>query len=75
VALTLDEAQLLRAAWMAAELAVATGQTYSIAGRSLTRADAKYIGERLAYYDRIVSALQAGRSDGIDIIRVMPRDL
>jgi len=75
VALTLDEAQALRAAWLAAELAVASGQSYEIGGRSLTRADARYIGERFAYYDRVVTALQAGRAPGPRAVRVMPRDL
>ena len=75
VALSLDEATALRDAWMQAEIAVATGQSYTIGGRTLTRADARYVGQRLAYYDRLVSALQAGRAPGPRFVRVMPRDL
>jgi hypothetical protein len=75
VALTLAEAQLARAAWMAAELAVATGQEYTIGSRTLRRADATFIAERLAYWDRIVSQLECGKQDGINVFRVVPRDL
>lgn len=60
---------------MAAELAVASGQSYTIGGRTLTRADARYIGERLAHYDGIVSSLESGRAAGIRVQRIVPRDV
>lgn len=75
MALTLDEAKTLRAAWMAAELAVATSQSYTLGGRELTRADAKFITAQLSRYDRIVTSLEAGRGGGVGVFRVMPRDL
>lgn len=75
MAYTIDEASTLRAAWMAAEIAVSTGQSYTIGGRMLTRADARHIAERLAFYDRILTGLQSGRGAGVSVFRVMPRDL
>jgi hypothetical protein len=75
MALTLDEAQTLRDAWKAAELAVAAGQSYTIAGRSLTRADARYIHQQFVRYDQVVDQLKAGTSPGVPVFRAMPRDL
>lgn len=75
MALTLDEAKQLRAAWLAAELAVATGQSYTIGTRQLTRADAAFIAQEFAKWDRIVTQLECGRPDGINVFRVVPRDL
>jgi hypothetical protein len=49
-------------AWVAADLAVSTGQSYSIAGRSLSRVDATTIREQIAYWSRIVSQLTAAQS-------------
>ena len=49
------------AAWEAADDAVASGQSYQIAGRSLTRADAAFIEQKLdklyAEKDRIVNGV------------------
>lgn len=73
--MTLGEAQQLRDAWKAAELAVASGQSYTIAGRSLTRADARFIAHQVAKYDQIVSQIKSGRGAGVPTFRVMPRDL
>jgi hypothetical protein len=75
VALSLEEAQALRAAWLAALQAVATGQSYTIAGRTLTRVDAKYIQQQFSKYDQSVDQLAAGKTAGIPIFRVMPRDV
>lgn len=73
--MTLAEIQALRAAWYAAELAVATGQSYTIGGRTLTRADAAFISRQLAKYDAQLTAAEAGRGPGVRAIRVIPRDL
>ncbi len=73
--MTLAEARELRSLWLDAERAVATGQSYTIGSRSLTRADARLIAERLAYYDSLVTALTAGRAPGVRAVRVIPRDL
>jgi len=74
VALSLAESQQLRAAWLAAELAVASGQSYTIAGRTLTRVDAKEIHDNFVMYDQIVDQLQAGKRPGVPMFRVVPRD-
>ena len=60
----------LRDAWQAAELAVATGQSYTIDDRTLTRADARLCASMRVKYQR-----QLNECRGIRIRRVMPRDL
>ena len=75
MALSLAEAQTLRAAYLAAVEAIATGQSYTIGSRTLTRADAAFASRKLAEYDQTVTALQAGRRAGIPGFRIMPRDL
>lgn len=40
--------------WLAADRAISTGQSYSIGGRSLTRADAETILNRITYWQRVV---------------------
>ena len=56
MALTLTQAQTALDAWIAADLAVAKGQSYSMNGRSLTLANAKEIREQIQYWERRVSA-------------------
>jgi len=57
--ITLAQAEAKLAIWLDAEDKVAAGQSYSIGGRSLTRADLKMIGERVTYWDRKVKELSA----------------
>lgn len=59
--MTLEEAQAMYKLWADAEVALATGQSYSIAGRSLTRLDMKTVLERKKYYGRICDELKSGR--------------
>ena len=54
---TLAEAEAHLAVWVAADLVVATGQSYSIGIRSFTRADAKEITEKIKYWENQVSNL------------------
>ncbi len=75
MALSLDEAKQLRAAYLAAQLAIASGKSYTIGTRTLTRADEQYIGRKFVEYDQLVDSLTAGTSGGVRVIRVMPRDL
>lgn len=56
MALTLTQAQTALDAWIAADLAVAKGQSYSMNGRSLTLANAKEIREQIHYWQRRVLA-------------------
>ena len=45
--------------WLAADKAVSTGSSYSIGGRSLTRADADTILNRITYWQRVVDGLMS----------------
>ena len=64
-AFTLLQAQTQLDAWLAADAAVATGQSYEIAGRRLVRANAAEITAKIDYWATKVTALTdsaAGRS-------------
>jgi uncharacterized protein DUF6148 len=69
--ITLDQAETALAAWIAADAAVATGQSYTMAGRSLTRANAGEITAKIKFWDRQVKRLTDG---GISIRQVTPVD-
>ena len=58
--ITLAQAQTQLALWLEADAAVATGQAYTIGGRSLTRANAREIRENLTYWDKKVQRLTRG---------------
>lgn len=58
--ITLTQAETQLALWYAADAAVATGQAYTIGGRSLTRANAREIRENLTYWDNKVQRLTRG---------------
>jgi len=58
--ITLADAQAHLDEWLAADLAVAKGQAYSIGGRSLSRADAATIRENIEFWDRQVKRLSRG---------------
>ncbi len=75
MALSLAEAQLLRADYFSALRAIATGKSYTIGSRTLTRADEKFVSEQFAKYDALVDALVAGSTAGARVFRVVPRDL
>lgn len=51
-------------AWLAAELAVTSGQAYQIGEVTVTRANLKYIGERISYWQRIVDSYASRTSGG-----------
>ncbi|MFH2074948.1 MAG: DUF6148 family protein [Pseudomonadota bacterium] len=58
--ITLAQAQAQLTAWLAASTAVASGQAYSIAGRSLTRANAAEIRNQIEFWDGKVKTLTRG---------------
>lgn len=58
--LTLAQAQARLDAWLAADDAVANSQSYTIEGRSLTRADARTIRENIDYWEAKVQSLSRG---------------
>ena len=58
--ITLTQAEAKLTLWMDAEDKVASGPSYSIQGRSLTRADLGMIGERIDRWERKVQRLTRG---------------
>lgn len=59
--------------WLAAEDAVATGQSYSIGGRSLTRVNISEIRNQIKYWQKELKIAQGRGSRRVT--RVVPRDL
>lgn len=57
--ITLAQAELQLASWLDADKKVASGQAYSMAGRSLTRANAREIRENIEYWDEKVKSLSS----------------
>jgi hypothetical protein len=68
--ITLAEAEATLDAYRTAELKVLTGQSYSIGGRSLTRANLKDIREGITYWQQQVGNLARG---GIRASHAVPR--
>lgn len=68
--ITLAQAETQLAAWLAADTAVATGQSYSVSGRALTRADAKEIRENIVFWNEMVGRLSG--TGGMKITGVTP---
>jgi hypothetical protein len=58
--ITITQANAQLDSWLTASTAVATGQSYSIGGRSLTRANAKEIRENITFWDMQVKRLTRG---------------
>ena len=75
--ITLEIAQKHLDAWLEAELACTTNQSYTIGSRTLTRADLAEIRNTIKYWAGIVTKLEAARKYGgrNRTIRIMPRDL
>ena len=59
MAVTLTHAKAALDAWLAADLAVAKGQSYSMNGRSLTLANSREIREQIQYWERRVATLES----------------
>ena len=69
--ITLDQAQAQLTLWLAADSAVASGQSYSIGDRHLTRANATEITKKIDYWDMQVQRLTRG---GIRVRGITPFD-
>lgn len=69
--ITLEQAQEKLDAWMAADEAVAGGQSYSIGGRSLSRANAAEITNKIEFWEGKVIRLSNGRG-GIRVRYMAP---
>jgi uncharacterized small protein (DUF1192 family) len=72
---TLEEAKDMLDRWIEAEKAVATGQSYKIGTRSLTRASISEIKKQIAYWRNEISRIKSGRGRGARVMRAVPRDL
>lgn len=64
-------------AWLGAEIAVTTGQSYTIGSRTLTRASLAEIRNQIEYWNNKVTKEEntAKRNGRNRVIRVVPRDL
>ena len=74
-AISLSEAQEMLSAWKAAELAIAGSggvQSYSIGTRQLSKADAGLIGERISYWQAMVTKLNASPTGGLRVRKSAP---
>ncbi len=60
--ITLPQAEAQLAVWLEADAKVATGQSYEIAGRKLSRADAAEITNKIDYWNNKVVALTGATS-------------
>ncbi len=58
--ITLEQAQTQLDIWLAADAAVAESQSYTINGKTLTRADAAVISEKIDRWDKQVKRLTRG---------------
>jgi len=67
--ITLTQAEQKLQLWLDAEDAVASGQSYSINGRSLSRANLKEIEETIDRWDKRVKRLARG---GISVVNAVP---
>ena len=65
--ITIDEARANLQMWLEAEKAVATGQSYQIGTRRLTRASLSDITERIRYWRTELERLENGRCRGESI--------
>lgn len=59
MAMTQSTAQAHLDAWEAADLAIASGKSYTINGRQLTRADAQEVRDQITYWQRVVNRFAA----------------
>ena len=63
MAVTLTHAKAALDAWLAADLAVARGQSYSMNRRSLTLVNSREIREQIQYWERRVAALESANQN------------
>lgn len=75
--ITLKTAQNHLDAWLEAELACTTGQSYTIGSRTLNRANLAEIRQSIRYWQGMVTKLenQERRGGRNGVYRVVPRDL
>ena len=76
-AITLETAKKHLVMWLEAESEVAINQSYTIGGKSFTRANLGEIRKQIEYWSNKVQALEniAKRKGRNRVYRVVPRDL
>lgn len=72
--ITIDAAKENLQIWLEAQKTVATGQSYRIGTRSLTRASLKEINDMIKYWLNVIEQLEAGVGRGARVLRGVPRD-
>jgi hypothetical protein len=72
--ITLEAAKENLQIWVEAQSAVATGQSYKIGTRSLTRASLSDILKMIRYWQNVIDELEAGAGRGARVFRGVPRD-
>lgn len=70
---SLDDAKAKYTAYYEAETAVLQGQSYTIGGRQLSRADLKEIRAGLLYWRNQVELLKLGGTGRPRVMRIVPR--
>lgn len=71
---TLAEARAELEAWKEAKRAAATGKSYTIGRRALTRYDLVEINREIAFFGEIVDTLSSGRGGGLrSVLARQPR--
>ncbi|MBM7580019.1 DUF6148 family protein [Jeotgalibacillus terrae] len=71
--MSIERAKTHLEAWYDAELKVSTGQSYTIAGRTLTRVNLPEIRKQIEYWENRIARMKSrGRSR---VRRIIPRDI
>lgn len=75
-AISLEDAKKRYNMWLDAEAAVASGQAYTVGGRSLTRASLPEIRNQLRYWENKINECQMVKRKGSRrrVTRVIPQD-
>lgn len=74
MSITIEKANQMLEAWLNAEMAITTGQSYSMGSRSLTRANLSEVRKSVEYWDKKVKEL-SGKTTKRRVMGVVPRDL
>lgn len=75
--ITLEIAKEKLKIWLAAEEELAINQSYTIGGKTFTRADLAEVAQRIEYWNNKVITLENAKKKGgrNRVYRVVPRDL
>lgn len=75
--ITLETAKTHLSAWLQAELAITTGQSYKIGTRQLNRADLGEIREQIKFWKNEIAKLEVSSKykGARRVFRAIPRDL